>query len=191
MSSVLASKSLKRRALLRAPSTPTRRGRPSSLLALTPTYSVRHMGWFTADVAHPTSKPITKALSTKDGPVHIPIVISHEDSMWASNRDSVDQSSQYVRSGIEAREHRGEAGYGPMDAAAESLHLTSADRTRGNPEGVGMLEQVGSASATAKFFAEGGKQGFRDTLDEAFSPAAPANYDLWVHSSLYSFGRRS
>ena len=46
-----------------------------------------------------------------------------------------------------------------IDAASPNMRPDPEDRTRGNPEGIGSLEQVGSASGTAAFFRSGHKQG--------------------------------
>ncbi|KAF8173924.1 hypothetical protein BJ912DRAFT_991542 [Pholiota molesta] len=70
----------------------------------------------------------------------------------------VDISSEYLH---DARLARANANNYSIDAASPNNRPDPRDRTGGNPEGMGMLEQVGSASATAKFFADGGKQGVK------------------------------
>lgn len=62
---------------------------------------------------------------------------------------------EYVRAGWAARS----ANNWGIDAASPNTRLNPEDRTSGNPEGIGMLEQVGSASGTEAFFRAGGVQG--------------------------------
>ena len=66
-----------------------------------------------------------------------------------------DIMSQYVREGAAARSPDN---FG-IDGASPNIGLSEEDKTVGNPEGIGMLEQVGSATGTAHFFEDGGKQG--------------------------------
>ena len=66
-----------------------------------------------------------------------------------------DIPSQYAREGAAARSPDN---FG-IDGASPNIGLSEEDKTVGNPEGIGMLEQVGSATGTAHFFEQGGKQG--------------------------------
>ncbi|PPQ92588.1 hypothetical protein CVT25_007280 [Psilocybe cyanescens] len=74
----------------------------------------------------------------------------------SANKHPNDTQSQSVRSAMAARSSGDNFS---IDAASPNIRPDPADRTLGNPEGIGMLEQVGSASATAAFFNAGGKQG--------------------------------
>ncbi|KAH9481202.1 hypothetical protein JR316_0005722 [Psilocybe cubensis] len=76
--------------------------------------------------------------------------------IYPHNKHPEDPQSQSVRSAMLARVTRDNFS---IDAASPNVKPDPGDRTLGNPEGIGMLEQVGSASATAAFFKAGGKQG--------------------------------
>ena len=71
-----------------------------------------------------------------------------------------DIQSEYLRDARAAHVNRSNLG---IDAASPNLRPNPKDKTRGNPEGMGMLDQVGSASGTAYFFENGGKQGMGQT----------------------------
>ncbi|KAF8972298.1 hypothetical protein BDZ97DRAFT_1913513 [Flammula alnicola] len=73
-----------------------------------------------------------------------------------TNNHSQDIQSQYVRGAKAARSNLDNYG---IDAASPNIRPDPNDRTKGNPEGMGMLDQVGSATGTARFFESGGKQG--------------------------------
>lgn len=62
---------------------------------------------------------------------------------------------EYIHAALAARSA---SNFG-IDAASPNTRLNPEDRTSGNPEGIGMLEQVGSASGTEAFFRAGGIQG--------------------------------
>ncbi|KAF9484846.1 hypothetical protein BDN70DRAFT_57966 [Pholiota conissans] len=72
------------------------------------------------------------------------------------NKNQQDIQSAYVRDAKAARENMDNFS---IDAASQNTKPDPSDRTQGNPEGMGMLDQVGSATGTAKFFEGGGKQG--------------------------------
>lgn len=71
-----------------------------------------------------------------------------------------DIQSEYLRDARAAHMNRSNHG---IDAASPNLRPNPKDKTRGNPAGMGMLDQVGSASGTANFFENGGKQGMGQT----------------------------
>ncbi|KAF8910483.1 hypothetical protein CPB84DRAFT_1958355 [Gymnopilus junonius] len=82
--------------------------------------------------------------------------ISQGHAMNPSNKHwQQDALSQQVRAGMGARAEDNFA----IDGASPNAKSDPADRTLGNPEGMGMFEQVGSSSGTAAFFKAGRKQG--------------------------------
>lgn len=119
------------------------------------------------------ARPIS-AISTQSK-INTPVAISlAQDALYeqkdcmsqghvidSTNKHPEDPQSQSVRSGMLARMSRDNFS---IDAASPNIRPDPTDRTLGNPEGIGMLEQVGSASATAAFFNSGGKQGTGSVL---------------------------
>ncbi|KDR84293.1 hypothetical protein GALMADRAFT_237056 [Galerina marginata CBS 339.88] len=73
----------------------------------------------------------------------------------SSNLHQQDVQSQSVRSAKAARSTENSA----LDAASAKTKPDPEDKTKGNPEGVGMVDQVGSASGTAKSFKADKKKG--------------------------------
>ena len=81
-----------------------------------------------------------------------------QDHALEKSHSARDTQAESVKAGLERRlEGKGAAA---MDAAPHSSQpKVQSGSTRGNPEGVGFAEQVGSASSTADMFSSGGRQG--------------------------------
>lgn len=87
---------------------------------------------------------------SKDGPArNNPFSQGHANN--PSNLHKKDVQSQSVESGKSTRKT---GSGGPLDAAneREKKDVKPEDTGMGNPEGIGMVDQVGSASATARNF---------------------------------------
>lgn len=109
-----------------------------------PTGTIRH-----AAVKRDMTSLVQEALKLKNEPTSV----KAEENV--SLFEAHDIPSQYAREGAAARSPDN---FG-IDGASPNIGLSEEDKTVGNPEGIGMLEQVGSATATAHFFEHGGKQG--------------------------------
>lgn len=103
-----------------------------------PDESASTTGSFRAEFASGSGDPLGT-------PSHDPIDTTRSDNL-----------AQYVRDGLNAH---GRGDNWGIDAASRNLRQDPTDRSRGNPEGMGMVDGVGSASGTKRFFDGGGKQG--------------------------------
>ncbi|KIM40675.1 hypothetical protein M413DRAFT_446088 [Hebeloma cylindrosporum] len=120
------------------------------VIPATPITTIRH----TAPVKRNMSSLVQEALKLKKEPTSAASA-SDKPEEEVPLFEAHDILSQHVREGAAARSPDN---FG-IDGASPNIALNEEDKTVGNPEGIGMLEQVGSATGTARFFEQGGKQG--------------------------------
>ncbi|KAF8150145.1 hypothetical protein B0H34DRAFT_732734 [Crassisporium funariophilum] len=72
-----------------------------------------------------------------------------------TSKHKKDTQSQSVQGGKQARSSDNEG----LDAASPNVKPKPSNTGSGNPEGIGMVDQVGSTGGSAQHFEKGGKQG--------------------------------